>query len=194
MRRAITPTRALFAGLGLAVVALALGGEPARLALRFERAALPVAEPWRWLSAHLVHLGPRHALLNLAGLALVGLLFEKRLSAPGWAMAATAAAAAIGAGLWFATPELAWYVGLSGVLHGLFAAGALAEWRDGRRSGLWLLVGLALKLAWEQTLGALPLTASASGGPVVVDAHLYGTLGALAAYGLMRSVGRASRP
>jgi membrane associated rhomboid family serine protease len=39
-----------------------------------------------------------------------------------------------------------------------------------------------LKLAVEQWLGPLWLTAEAAGGPVVVDAHLFGALGgALAA-------------
>jgi len=37
------------------------------------------------------------------------------------------------------------------------------------------LLLLGLKLAWEQLAGPLPGSEALSGGPVVVDAHLYGT-------------------
>ena len=34
-----------------------------------------------------------------------------------------------------------------------------------------MLVLVALKLGWEQVAGALPMTAAAAGGPVIVDAR-----------------------
>jgi rhomboid family GlyGly-CTERM serine protease len=183
----MTPLRVLFGLLGVTVLVLAVGGEPWREALRYERAALPLAQAWRWLTAHLVHLGPGHALLNVAGLALVVLLFGRPLSARAWAFVLLASAVAIDAGFWWLQPRLEWYVGLSGVLHGLFAAGALAEWRAGGEQAPWLLLALCAKLAFEQGVGPLPLTAASAGGPVVVAAHLYGALGGALAYVVMRA-------
>jgi rhomboid family GlyGly-CTERM serine protease len=157
---------------------LALLGESGRLALRYERAALGSGQWWRLVTAHLVHLDVRHALLNSAGLALVWALFARDYSPRQWLAIVLAAVAAIDAGLWLADSTVAWYVGSSGALHGLMAAGSLAHLRRGERDG-WALAGLLVaKLAYEQWRGALPL----AGAPVVVDAHLYGALGgALAA-------------
>ena len=45
---------------------------------------------------------------------------------------------------------------------------------------------VAGKLAWEQFAGPLPGSESGSGGPVIVDAHLYGAVGGLLAAVLIR--------
>jgi len=185
MMSAVTKTRVAFLLPLAATLLLALGGEEVRLLLRYERALLPFEQAWRWLSGHFVHLGVGHALLNAAGLALVYLLFAKRLSAQCWMLVLICAIAAIDAGFWFLDRQLAWYVGLSGVLHALFAAGAIREVSGARREGLLLLAGLTAKLGWEQWLGPLPMTAEAAGGPVVVNAHLYGALGGALACGLI---------
>ena len=72
-------------------------------------------------------------------------------------------------------PQLEWYVGLSGVLHGALAAGAIGWWQhESRPLALALTLVLIGKLAWEQWHGALPLSGDM---PVVVDAHLYGAIG-----------------
>ena len=87
-----------------------------------------------------------------------------------------ASIAAIDAGLWFLDPAIEWYVGASGWLHGVLAAGALAHLRRREADGYLLAVLLTVKLAVEQR-GALPL---AGDMPVVVQAHLYGAMGGLA--------------
>jgi hypothetical protein len=90
-------------------------------------------------------------------------------------------------------PQLEWYVGLSGVLHGALAAGAIGWWRhESRALALALTVVLVGKLAWEQWHGALPLSGDM---PVVVDAHLYGAVGGALVGGLLwvRSRGWSKR-
>lgn len=168
----------------LTVVALflALGVDSSRELFRYDRVALAAGEHWRWLTAHLVHMGASHMLMNLAGLWVVWLLFVGRLgSAMGW-WVTLISVVVMNAGFWFRDTELGWYVGLSGLLHGLFAAGALDEFWRGVRGGVLLLAGVTLKLAYEQGFGPLPMTAEASGGPVWVNSHLYGAMGgALAA-------------
>jgi rhomboid family GlyGly-CTERM serine protease len=83
----------------------------------------------------------------------------------------------IDAGLWFFHPELQWYVGLSGLLHGILAAGLIATWRPARAEMIALAALLIAKLVWEQTVGPMPGSEGSSGGTVIVDAHLYGTVG-----------------
>jgi rhomboid family GlyGly-CTERM serine protease len=161
---------------GLLLIVPTLGGEAARQLLRYDRAALAQGQWWRLLTAHLVHLGLRHALLNALGLALMWALFARDYSLRAWLLIVFAAMAAIDSGLWFADSTVAWYVGSSGVLHGVMAAGALAHVRTGQRDG-WILVAvLAAKLAYEHWAGALPFSGT---GPVVISAHLYGVLGGL---------------
>jgi len=155
----------------------ALAGDGAQALLRYERGALAGGEWWRLLTAHLVHLDLRHALLNAAGLALVWALFARDYSPKAWLAILLGAIAAIDAGLWLGDSTVEWYVGSSGMLHGAMAAGALARIRLGERDG-WLLAALlAAKLLYEQAIGALPFSGR---DPVVVDAHLYGVLGGAA--------------
>ena len=173
------------------VAALAAGGDAVSEALRFDRDAIGAGEAWRLVTGHLVHLGSRHMLLNGAGLLLVGFLVGREYRPRDWAVVLLASMASIDAGLWWLKPSLDWYVGLSGVLHGWFAAGIVGALLK-RRPDAWLLLGLLLgKLVLEQLQGALPGSAAAAGGPVVVDAHLYGAVGgAIAGLLLIRLGGR----
>src|SRR5258708_1889258 len=126
------------------------------------------------------------------GLALLGwcalLLVPGLGGEPGRVLArygpvALAAALAIDAGLWLWDSTVLWYVGSSGVLHGVLAAGALAQLRRGELTG-WILAGLLIaKLAYEHWVGALPLSGSAA---VVVDAHSYGVLGGATAAAFLK--------
>ena len=165
----------------LGLVLLSLLGESGRLALRYEREAILTGEYWRLITGHLVHGSTQHLLLNGAGLGLIAALFPHDYGWRGWLLIALFSMAAIDLGLVFYEPQLHWYVGLSGVLHGALAAGAIAWWRHESKPLAALLSAIFLgKLAWEQWHGALPLSGDL---PVVVDAHLYGALGgALAAF------------
>jgi hypothetical protein len=96
-----------------------------------------------------------------------------------------ASMAAIDAGLWLCDSTVAWYVGSSGVLHGVMAAGTLAQLRRGEATGWVLLAFLAGKLAYEHWVGALPL----AGSVVVVDAHLYGVAGGALAAAFLKPAG-----
>jgi rhomboid family GlyGly-CTERM serine protease len=154
-----------------------LGGEPGRQLLRYERTGLALGEWWRLATAHLVHLDLRHALLNALGLVLMWALFARDYSPKAWLAIVLGAMTGIDAGLWLVASTVQWYVGSSGVLHGIMAAGALAHVRTGERGGWALVALLALKLAYEHWVGALPLSGSDA---VVVDAHLYGVLGGAA--------------
>lgn len=153
-----------------------LAGDAGRLWWRYERTAIAAGEFWRLASAHWVHLDLRHALLNAAGLALVWALFARDYRPAHWLIVVIASMLAIDAGLWFGAPQIEWYVGASGWLHGVMAAGALAHLRRREVDGWVLAVVLAAKLLIEQYM-PLPFAGNA---PVVVQAHLYGAIGGLA--------------
>ena len=178
----------------IVIVALALlvSGDAARESLRFDRTGIAAGEAWRLLTGHLVHLGVTHALLNLVGLALVWFLVGRSFSARQWLWIIAGSAAAIDVGLWFGNPSLEWYVGLSGLLHGMLAAGIVAGLAARNGEAVVLAVVVAGKLAWEQFAGPLPGSEATSGGAVIVDAHLYGVVGGtLVAATMIRVRGRA---
>lgn len=149
--------------------------------MRYDRDAIGAGEWWRVLTANFIHLGWAHLALNAAGLLMIGWLFAEDYSALQWAWILLACGAASSVGLYVLTPEIAWCVGMSGALHGLFAAGAIAWVRDGVGLGAGLLVGLAAKLGYEQTVGAMPFSEGVVGGAVVTDAHLWGAIGGVVA-------------
>ena len=160
----------------------ALAGEAGRLALRYDRDGLAAGQLWRLLTGHLVHLGPRHALVNVLGLILMWALFARDYAPRQWLAILAAAILAIDAGLWLWDSTVTWYVGSSGVLHGIMAAGTLAHLRRGEADGWLLALFLAGKLLYEHFYGALPF----SGSAVVVEAHLYGVLGGGAAAAVLK--------
>lgn len=182
-------------GAGLLAVCAALllpqlGGAAATNLLRYDRADIASGQWWRLLTAHIAHLGVHHAVLNVLGLVFLWALFAREWRLWQWIIIIAVVVVAIDAGLWLRNPHLAWYVGASGALHGMMAAGVLAYIR--RRDPLgWIMAALlTAKLSFEQLHGPLPF--AGKGVPVVVDAHLYGVLGGLAAAALLLCARQAS--
>ena len=167
----------VFAILAVLVIALEAGGDTIRLLLRFDRTGLQAGEYWRLVTGHLVHLGWGHALLNLAALGLIMGAFRPLVGWGSWGIAAIAAVISIDIGLWISSPPVGWYVGLSGVLHGLVVAAAVELLATSPRTGSVILAAVAAKLAWETLRGPLPFTADLSGGDVIEAAHLWGAVG-----------------
>jgi rhomboid family GlyGly-CTERM serine protease len=178
------PGAALLACLGL-LAALAAGGPQLTVLLRYERTGIVQGEWWRLVSGHWVHLGPRHLLPDAAGLVLLWILYARALRPASWLLVLACATAAIDAGLWWGQPSVQWYVGISGLLHGAWAAGAAAAALRAERAGWAMLAALAAKLAVEHYAGASLFT---SGFPVVSVAHVYGGLGGLLAVAALAMV------
>ncbi len=117
--------------------------------------------------------------MNVAALLLLGVLFARVFSPLGWLIVFVGSSVIISAALLSWVDGFAWYVGLSGVLHGVLAAALLAGWRQRRIESLLLGAGLTAKLVYEFVYGALPGSATTAGGPVLTEAHLFGVLGGL---------------
>lgn len=156
---------------------LALAGLDESSLLAYSREAIVgQGQYWRLLTGHGVHTDLVHALMNLAAWPFVFWLAHGEASARQWALGFLFCVLGVDAGLWWFSPDVAWYVGLSGVLHGVLVWSALAAWRQARFPALAVLLGVAAKLLWEQIAGPLPGSETWIGHRVVVDAHLYGAL------------------
>ena len=146
-------------------------------ALQFQREEVLSGELWRLLSAHLTHLNWPHLLMNLLGVWLIWLLFLGRervlpICLITWPLLLLGTSL----GLLALHPEIAWYRGLSGALHGLLLLALLRQqaWRT--LSGGLLLCLFCGKLLWEQTVGPAAGSESLIDGRVIVESHLYGAL------------------
>lgn len=166
----------------LTVLALliAIVGESANELFRYEQDTIQTGEWWRLISGNLAHLGWSHTFLNLMGLALIWSLFWKTYTLKDYSLITLFSGLGVTFGLFFLNPEINWYVGLSGLLHGLFIAGIIGSIRQGEKREFLLLIAIIAKLTWEQISGPLPGTAEMANGPVVVDSHLYGAIAGLA--------------
>jgi rhomboid family GlyGly-CTERM serine protease len=178
----------------LVCAALSLGGDAWLAWGRYDRSAVQQGELWRLLTGHFVHLGWSHTLLNVVALGLLASLLEDVLRPLEWVIAFVVSIAVIDIGLYFFSRSVQWYVGLSGVLHGLATLGALRACQRRMLLGYLLAIGIVAKVAWEQLYGASPFSAAAAGGPVVSDAHLYGAIGGLLGAALLRMFQRTEKP
>lgn len=151
-------------------------GEWASTIFEYSREGIGAGQLWRLFTGHLVHLTWAHLAMNIAGLALIWALFSHLFELRIWLTIILINALAVSLGLLLFNPEVMWYVGLSGVLHGMFSAGLIASIRVGNRMEILLLVGFVAKLAWEQIAGPTPGSEQLAGGKVLVDAHLYGAI------------------
>jgi rhomboid family GlyGly-CTERM serine protease len=174
-------SHAFFLGLAAVAVLLALSPPEVFRTLVYDRRAILAGEAWRVLTGSLVHAGAAHLGLNLAGMALCWTAFGPRLSGRSWLLASLAAGLGSSLGVLLLAPQVRAMAGLSGLLHGLMAAGAVAAIRSGERLGWLFLALLALKVGWEQMAGPLASSTLALGAPIAVSAHLHGLLSGAAA-------------
>lgn len=153
-------------------------------AWEFSRSAIAQGDWWRLLTGNLVHISWAHLFFDYAGFVVIWYLFQRQVTFWQWLWLLAVSAGSVGLGLWLWQPQLAYYLGISGVLHGMFAFAATLTWRQDKLFAGVALALLALKILWEQTRGTLS-NPEMVGAPIVVDAHLYGALGGLLAWGLL---------
>nr|WP_041409791.1 rhombosortase [Shewanella amazonensis] len=144
--------------------------------LNWQRSQIGAGEYWRLISGNLLHTNHWHLLMNLAGFWVILSLHHFHYRATGLLLLLFALCLGEGVGLYLCYPSLHAYVGLSGILHGLFAFGSLMDIERGLRSGWLLLLGLGLKVGYEQYFGASSDVASLIGARVATESHLVGAL------------------
>jgi rhomboid family GlyGly-CTERM serine protease len=178
----LRPWLALLA-VALVCAGIQVAGDPAARALRYERNALLDGQLWRALTGHVVHLSWAHLGLNLAAAAVIAAAFGRDLR---W-IAILLTALGVTAGLFLGSIRVTWYAGLSGVLYGLAAYGALDRSR-GRRAWLVLAALVAAKAVADEFRTD---PRGFDGSPVIVDAHLYGVISGALAFAILYRPRRA---
>jgi len=163
-------------------IIIAIPGDAGRIWLSYDRPEIAAGELWRLLSGHFVHLGITHLLWDAAGFLLVWYLVGHSFDRMQWVFVLLVTIVGIDLGFWFLEPNLSWYVGLSGLVHGFLTAGVVGSLKS-KRIDMWILgAALIAKLVYEALVGPLPGSAESSGGAVIVAAHVYGAIaGAFAA-------------
>ena len=133
-------------------------------------------ELWRFISASFCHTNFNHLLMNLLGLGVTLLLFIKTFKVTPIFPIILFNSLFIGTALFFFEPDIIWYVGLSGVLHGLFCYGVADDLKHRDNWGYLLGAGIIIKIIYEQIYGAQQTTIALINAPVLVNAHLYGAI------------------
>lgn len=141
----------------------------------FYRLAIYEGEYWRLLTGHLFHTNGTHLLLNLTGLALITAL-HRHFYQPITFTSLTLFSAIFISGFLILDGDLERYVGLSGLLHSFFAWGALKDIQAKEKTGVFLYLGLWVKILMEQTQGASQQIATLINANVAIDAHLSGAI------------------
>ena len=117
--------------------------------------------------------------MNIAGLLTILLLSKTCLPSYQLLFILLTCCFFSGLGVAIFYPEIKWYVGLSGALHGLLVYIALREFKqDSVLFGL-LLALLTCKLVYELSFGGNPITASQIQARVLVEGHLTGAVAGL---------------
>lgn len=145
-------------------------------ALAFHREQAVHGNWWQWLSAHFMHNNFMHYALNMIGLSLLYLLHGEYANLKSFCVIFLVLSLGISVCLYFFSPNLIWYVGMSGVLHGIFAWGVVIDIYLKRKTGYLLLIGLIIKLLDEQMFESSSFMADLIEVGVAVNAHLYGAI------------------
>lgn len=138
---------------------------------------LMLSQPWRLITAHWVHVGWVHYLLNLIAFVCFPFIFHKirvRLIL----LFIIVLPLMISLGFYWCFPQIEAYAGFSGVLHGLYAMAALVclQFPHERLFSVLILAGLIIKLFWEATVGEISATMQLIGSPILIEAHQLGVL------------------
>ncbi|PKI17499.1 rhombosortase [Colwellia sp. 12G3] len=136
-------------------------------------------ELWRTFTGHFLHTNGIHLLLNLAALILLWALHGHFYTLTNYSLLFITSALVCSAGLFYFSPQIHQYVGLSGVLHGIFVFGAIMDIRHKDKTGYLLFIGVWLKIAHEQFYGASEQVSALIDANVAIDAHLWGAIGGL---------------
>ncbi|MGX9417427.1 rhombosortase [Vibrio sp. RC27] len=140
-------------------------------AMIWDRELILDGEWWRILTGNLTHTNLPHLIMNVAALWLIGIIFQ---SHPFQLLVITIALSIIVGGALIPFSNIDQYVGLSGTLHGLFVYGALQELMKGKASSWLLVLGIIVKVGWEQWAGPLASTEEMIDAPIAIEAHLIG--------------------
>lgn len=167
--------RLFFLLIAVSLLCLGLQFEPFASLAYWHDQLIAQGEWWRIVSGNFTHTNYAHLAMNIAGLWVITFIFKPQTAS----FVVSLLVLSLIVGLLNLFTDMSSYVGLSGVLHGLFACFALLEALLERKSSWLLVAGVVAKVGWENTLGASQATSELIQANVAVESHLFGTVGGL---------------
>jgi rhomboid family GlyGly-CTERM serine protease len=162
------------------IVLLALAEPISSQWLMFDRDAINKGQVWRLFSAHFVHLSAAHLLGNSLGVVLLAYIAGRSLNNLIGILLLAWCLLVVGIGLYGCASYLEYYVGLSGVLHGLLLVAPFVSTFYSRRIAACFLLVIVTKVAWEQSSFYDDMSmVEFIGGRVEANAHLLGVIAGL---------------
>jgi len=141
----------------------------------YQKSTINNGEVWRLFSGHFSHTNGFHLLLNISALILLNAIHGQFYRIKTVVPLMVTNALIVSGGLYF-TSDITHYVGLSGILHGLFIWGALKDIQNNEKTGVWLFLGIWLKVIYEQVSGPSNDVVQLIDANVAIDAHLWGAI------------------
>ena len=153
--------------------------KPASMSLLgFYPEKIAAGELWRIVTGQVLHTNFNHVLLNVAGLLLVWALHGEYYRAKHYALIVTLSLVLVGIPL-AVLYDTTHYAGLSGIIHTLIVYGALIDIHKKVTTGWLILIGVFVKVGYENIFGASSDTAALIAANVAVEAHLIGAVAGL---------------
>jgi len=145
----------------------------------YQRDLVSNGELWRIFTGHIFHTNGYHLLLNICAVVLLWALHGQFYKPRSYLLLLLISAVTTSIGIHYYSLDIHRYVGLSGVLHGIFIWGAFMDIKHKDKTGYLLLVGVLIKISHEQIYGASDDVAQLISASVAINAHLWGALGGL---------------
>ncbi|NLC99802.1 MAG: rhombosortase [Gammaproteobacteria bacterium] len=145
-------------------------------ALEYERQQILAGQVWRLWTGHFVHSHATHLALNAMAAVALYVVFLDSIKALDLLRYGLVFSVLISLALLYFYPDLAWYNGLSGVLHALVSLICL---RCACLYQRWYALGLIAvwgKVLWEVWRAQAGYQAELEGVRVIVQAHLIGVV------------------
>ncbi len=138
--------------------------------LIYQREEIIQGEVWRVLTGQLLHLSIEHYIYNIVAFLLLYIIAFQLHSKRIFWLSVIWCNITTGIAIFFLLPNIIWYAGASGFLHGVALVMIIQLIKQHRFFGLLFLLLLIIKLVYEQVFG----TIGQFGFNVIVDVHLIG--------------------
>lgn len=134
------------------------------------------ADIWRWWTAHWVHVGWVHYLLNMMAFACLPFIFPHVKNRYLVALLLLLPPL-VSLSFYYFYPHVEAYAGLSGILHGMYIAVSIyfLQFKKERKFAVLVIALATAKIVWENLFGSLE-TSQLIGSPVLVEAHFLGSV------------------
>lgn len=185
LQKIITPSVLLSLSLIVLMLCFSMVGTQLEILLEFNREKILQGEYWRLITSNLVHYGVAHVLMNIAAFIIISFTLLKELSLKPYIVLLLICAIAVNLGTLLFNPELNFYRGFSGALHGLIVAGLLLNsFRNRWLSYVCVLLVFAKIIHEHQADFQANELQALLPVKVAVDSHLYGAIAGLIFFGL----------